>query len=197
MVETPTTNQTIGFSDFADKLEEIKTTTPEVVKQLPIDNEVKTTILLNVEENIKTLLKKLADKEEIGWGIDTDPEEFSHLPNSITGVIIHYVIKGIKEDFGYEFENEPKSLKLRGLSQLAKKVAGKKRLLTREQKNELLERTQMSFYDKKISSGEMTIDSAMYAVKDAYERKQNYEEMGYILPPKKSEYPYWVDEVNN
>ena len=55
----------------------------------------------------------------------------------------------------------------------------------------------MSFYDKKISSGEMTIDSAMYAVKDAYERKQNYEEMGYILPPKKSEYPYWVDEVNN
>ena len=88
-------------------------------------------------------------------------------------------------------------MKLRGLSQLAKKVAGKKRLLTREQKNELLERTQMSFYDKKISSGEMTIDSAMYAVKDAYERKQNYEEMGYILPPKKSEYPYWVDEVNN
>ena len=194
MVETTTDPKTYNF---VGRVEDVKTTTAEVVKTLPIDNEVKTTILLNVEENIKTLLKKLSDKEEIGWGIDTDPEEFTHLPNSITGVIIHYVIKGIKEDFGYEFENEPKSLKLRGLSQLAKKVAGKKRLLTREQKNELLERTQMSFYDKKISSGEMTIDSAMYAVKDAYERKQNYEEMGYILPPKKSEYPYWVDEVNN
>ena len=192
MVETSTDPKTY---DFVGRVEDVNTTTPEVAKQLPIDNEVKTTILLNVEENIKTLLKKLSDKEEIGWGIDTDPEEFSHLPNSITGVIIHYVIKGIKEDFGYEFENEPKSLKLRGLSQLAKKVAGKKRLLTREQKNELLERTQMSFYDKKISSGEMTIDSAMYAVKDAYERKQNYEEMGYILPPKKSEYPFWVDEI--
>ena len=88
-------------------------------------------------------------------------------------------------------------MKVRGLSQLAKKVAGKKRLLTREQKNELLERTQMSFYDKKISSGEMTIDSAMSAIKDAYEKKQNFEEMGYILPAKKSEYPFWVGEDKN
>jgi hypothetical protein len=194
MVETTADPKTYNFVGSA---ESVNTTTAEVVKQLPIDNEVKTTILLNVEENIKTLLKKLADKEEIGWSIDTDPDEFSHLPNSITGVIIHYVIKGIKEDFGYEFENEPKSLKVRGLSQLAKKVAGKKRLLTREQKNELLERTQMSFYDKKISSGEMTIDSAMSAIKDAYEKKQNFEEMGYILPAKKSEYPFWVGEDKN
>ena len=195
MVETTTTNQKTGFSDFADKLEEVKSTTAEVVKQLPIDNEVKTTILLNVEENIKTLLKRLSDKEEIGWGIDTDPEEFSHLPNSITGVIIHYVIKGIKEDFGYEFENSPKSLKMRGISKDAKKIAGKKRLLTRDQKNELLERTQMSFYDKKISSGEMTIDSAMNEIREAYGRKQSFEEIGYMLPPKKTDYPHWVDEA--
>jgi hypothetical protein len=193
MVETSTDTKTY---DFVGRVEDVNTTTAEVVKQLPIDNEVKTTILLNVEENIKTLLKKLSDKEEIGWGIDTDPEEFSHLPNSITGVIIHYVIKGIKEDFGYEFENQPKSLKLRGISKDAKKIAGKKRLLTREQKNELLERTQMSFYDKNISSGVMTIDDAMYQIKDAYEKKQSFEEIGYMLPSKKTDYPYWVDEVN-
>ena len=192
MVETSTDPKTY---DFVGRVEDVNTTIAEVVKQLPIDNEVKTTILLNVEENIKTLLKKLADKEKIGWGIDTDPEEFSHLPNSITGVIIHYVIKGIKEDFGYEFENEPKSLKLRGLSQLAKKVAGKKRLLTREQKNELLERTQMSFYDKKISSGEMTVDSAMNEIREAYGKKQSFEEIGYMLPSKKTDYPYWIDET--
>jgi hypothetical protein len=195
MVETTTTSQKIGFSDFADKLEEVKRTTTEAAIQLPIDNEVKTTILLSVEENIKTLLKNLADKREIGWGTDTDPDEFSHLPNSITGVVIYYVIKGIKEEFGYEFENPPKSLKMRGVSKDAKKIAGKKRLLTRDQKNELIEKTQMSFYDKKIASGEMTIESAMYAIRDAYERKQNFEEMGYMLPPKKTEYPYWIDEV--
>jgi hypothetical protein len=192
MVETSTDPKTY---DFVGRVEDVNTTTGEVVKQLPIDNEVKTTILLNVEENIKTLLKKLADKEEIGWGIDTDPEEFTHLPNSITGVIIHYVMKGIKEDFGYEFENQPKSLKMRGISKDAKKIAGKKRLLTREQKNELLERTQMSFYDKNISSGVMTINDAMYQIKDAYEKKQSFEEMGYMLPSKKTDYPYWVDEV--
>jgi hypothetical protein len=192
MVETATDPKTYNF---VGKIEDVKTTTAEVVKTLPIDNEVKTTILLNVEENIKTLLKKLSDKEEIGWGIDTDPEEFKHLPNSITGVIIYYVIKGIREDFGFEFEAEPKSLKLRGLSKDAKKIAGKKRLLTREQKNELLERTQMSFYDKKISSGEMTVDSAMNEIREAYGRKQSFEEMGYILPLKKTDYPYWVDEV--
>ena len=192
MVETSTDTKNY---DFVRRVEDVDATTAEVAKQLPIDNEVKTTILLSVEENIKTLLKNLADKKEIGWGTDTDPEEFSHLPNSITGVIIHYVIKGIKEDFGYEFENQPKSLKMRGISKDAKKIAGKKRLLTREQKNELLERTQMSFYDKKISSGEMTIDSAMNEIRDAYGKKQGFEEIGYILPSRKTEYPYWVDEV--
>lgn len=190
MVATPNPSS----YDFTGKLEEIKLTTTEVVKTLPIDNEVKTTILLNVEENIKTLLKKLADKEEIGWGIDADPEEFKHLPNSITGVIIYYVIKGIKEDFGFEFETEPKSLKMRGLSKDAKKIAGKKRLLTRDQKNELISKTEMGYYKDKISSGEMTIEGAMYAIKDAFERIQNFEEMGYILPQKKTEYPYWIDE---
>lgn len=192
MVETTADPKTYNF---VGRVEDVKTTTAEVVKTLPIDNEVKTTILLNVEENIKTLLKKLSDKEEIGWGVDADPGEFKHLPNSITGVIIYYVIKGIKEDFGFEFEAEPKSLKLRGLSKNAKKIAGKKRLLTRDQKNELLERTQMSFYEKKISSGEMTINDAMVEIKTAYEQKQSFEEMGYILPSKKTEYPYWLEDI--
>jgi len=191
----PMNTEITATSPVVAELEEVKSTAAAAVKQLPIDNEAKTTILLNVEENIKTLIKKLSDREEVGWGIDTDPEEFSHLPNSITGVIIHYVIKGIKEDFGYEFENQPKSLKLRGISKDAKKIAGKKRLLTREQKNEILERTQMSFYDKKISSGEMTIDSAMNEIREAYGRKQSFEEIGYMLPSKKAEYPYWVDEL--
>lgn len=194
MVETTTDPKTYNF---VGRVEDVKTTTAEVVKTLPIDNEVKTTILLNVEENIKTLLKKLSDKEEIGWGVDADPEEFKHLPNSITGVIIYYVIKGIKEEFGFEFETEPKSLKVRGLSKDAKKIAGKKRLLTRDQKNELISKTEMNYYKDKISSGEITLEGAMYAIKDAFERIQNFEEMGYILPPKKTEYPYWIDETND
>ena len=203
MVETTTpTEQTkkvvsevkpIGFSDFADKLEEVKTSPAEVVQQLPMRDE-KTTILISVEANIKELLSKLASKQEIGWGIETNPEEFQHLPNSITGVIVHYIIKGIKEDFGFEFEKQPKCLTY-NLSKFDKKVAGKKRLLTREQKNELLAKTQMSYYDDKISSGEMTIESAMYAIKDAYERVQAFKDIGYILPPEKTKYPYFIDDA--
>lgn len=191
MVETTTDPKTY---DFAGKVEDIKTTTTEVVKTLPIDTELKTTILLNVEENIKTLLKRLSNKEEIGWNIDIDPEEYSHLPNSITGVIVYYLVRGIKQDFQLEFEKEPKSLKQRGLSKEGKKIAGKKRLLTKEQKNELLERTQMSFYEKGIASGDITIQDAMNSIKDAFEAKQRYEEMGYILPAQKSKPPFWLKE---
>lgn len=122
MVETTADPKTYNF---VGRLEDVKTTTAEVVKTFPIDNEVKTTILLNVEDDIKTLLKKLSDKEEIGNGIDADPEQFKHLPNSITGVVIYYVVKGIREEFGFQFEKEPKSLKRRGLSKDLKKIAGK------------------------------------------------------------------------
>jgi hypothetical protein len=197
MVETTASvEQTskVGFPDFVEQMEEVKSSTTEVVQQLPIDNEVKTTILISVEDNIKKLLSKLASKEEIGWGIDTSPEEFQHLPNSITGVIVYYIIKGIKDDFGFEFEKQPKCLTY-NISKFDKKVAGKKRLLTREQKNELLAKTQMSYYDDKISTGEMTIESAMYAIKDAYERVQAFKEIGYILPPEKTKYPYFIDEA--
>ena len=143
MVETTTpTQQTkkvvsevkpIEFSDLADKLEEVKTSTAEVVQQLPIEYDQKTTILISVEANIKELLSKLASKQEIGWGIVTSPEEFQHLPNSITGVIVHYIIKGIKDDFGFEFEKQPKCLTY-NISKFDKKIAGKKRLITKEKK---------------------------------------------------------------
>jgi len=181
----------IDFSDFADKLEEVKTSTTRVVQQLPI-NLTKTTILVSVEDSIKELLSHLAKKEDIGHSIDISPEDFKHLPNSITGVIVHYIVKGIKEDFGLEFEKQPKCLTYNA-SKFDKKVAGKKRLLTREQKNELLAKTQMSYYDDKISSGEMTIESAMYAIKDAYERVQAFKDIGYILPPEKTKYPHFID----
>jgi hypothetical protein len=53
----------------------------------------------------------------------------------------------------------------------------------------------MSYYDDKISSGEMTIESAMYAIKEAYERVQAFKDIGYILPPEKTKYPYFINEV--
>ena len=53
---------------------------------------------------------------------------------------------------------------------------------------------QMSFYEEQIGKGTMTIEQAMFALKDAYERKANFEEMGYMLPPAKTAYPFWETE---
>ena len=162
--------------------------------ELPISNDDKATILLNVEGAVKDLVAALAKKAEIK-GTKIDPTLFAGLPGSLTGVMVHYFVKGIKEDFDIEFAEKPVSLKPRSSNPFDKKVAGKKRILTREQKNELLAKTQMSFYEKDIAGGKMTLDEAMLALKDAYEQKASFEEMGYILPPKKTDYPYWVEEV--
>ena len=166
--------------------------TTNELKKLPLDGDKTTTILLNVEEDIKSLIQKLAKRVEIGNGVDIPEEQLSSLPTSITGVVVHFITKGLESEFGIGFENEPRSLKVRGIaSNYDKKVAGKKRLLTRDQKNDLLAKTSMSYYETKIASGEMTIDNVMYAIKDAFERKKNFEAMGYMLPPEKTKYPYW------
>ena len=161
--------------------------------QLPINTDTDS-ILLNVEKEVKTLLKSLARKEDVD-GADIKIEAYSHLPNSITGVVMHYVVKGLKDEFDIGFKEQPKSLKIRGNSAMDKKVAGKKRLLTREQKNELLSKTQMSYYETKVSSKEITIMDAMNSIKEAYEKKMEFEAMGYMLPEKKTAYPFWVDEA--
>lgn len=184
------TTATTPFHETGDAME-AATDAPKIT--LPINTEEKTTILLNVESSVKELIAALAKKNNVkgAEGIDA-----SHLPNSITGVVIHYVTEGLKKDFDLGFDETPVCLKQRGgNSNYDKKVAGKKRLLTREQKNELLSKTQMSFYEEQIARGDMSIENAMYAIKDAFERKQNFEEMGYILPTKKTEYPYWADDA--
>ena len=182
------------MENLAAAMEAAKEEATDTAKiNLPINTEEKTTILLNVEGSVKELISALAKKNDVkgAEGIDA-----SHLPNSITGVVIHYVVEGLKKDFDLGFEETPVCLKQRGgNSNYDKKVAGKKRLLTREQKNELLSKTQMSFYEEQIARGDMSIENAMYAIKDAFERKQNFEEMGYILPTKKTEYPYWADDA--
>ena len=161
--------------------------------KLPISNESKGTMLLNCEGAVKDLIASIAKNEDIK-GTDIKGDAFTALPNSITGVVMHFICEGIKTQFDIEFEEPPVSLRIRGNAAMDKKVAGKKRLLTRDQKNELLAKTSMSYYETAIASKEMTMEQAMFAIKDAYERKQNFEEMGYMLPEKKTAYPFWAEE---
>lgn len=176
------------------------------LQTIPIEAVNKATILLNVEESIKDVLGAIAKNRqicgknkqtgEITWSIDIDAERFKELPNSTTGVIIYYVVKGLKEDFNIEFENQPKSLKMRGGSAFDKKVAGRKRLITKAQKNELIARTNLSYYENDIASGIMSIEDAMNEIKKAFLDKKYYEDAGLVLPANKTKGPYWKNDLN-
>ena len=167
------------------------TTEEKDTHKLPISTDDKTTILLNVEGAVKELINNLSKKQQ-PKGIDIDEEKLSALPSSMTGVVVHYLVRGLKEDFNIEFAEQPVSLKPR-MTNTDKKVAGKKRLLTKDQKNELLAKMQLSYYEGDIASGKMTIDDAMTSIKSAFDKKKEYEDMGYMLPAKKTESPFWKE----
>lgn len=176
------------------------TTTPsteEATKakyEVALKGDTKTPMLLNVEGGVKEVISALAKKGVIKGAEDINPEAFAHYPNSITGVCMHLMVTGLKAELDIAFDELPKSIRQRGNGAMDKKVAGKKRLLTREQKNELLEKTQMSFYEAKIATGSISIEDAMNSIRDAFTKKKEFEDMGYMLPAGKTKYPYWMDE---
>ena len=160
-----------------------------------IDSSKPKPILLNVESGVKDIISSIAKNQKIE-GVDIDPEEFAKLPNSITGVVMHFVVKGLREDFSIGFDKEPTSLKIKGVgNRLDKKVEGKKRLLTRDQKNEILARMDMKYYMDDVMSGKLTTEEAVESIKDAFSTKKQFEDMGYMLPDKKTDYPFWKEEA--
>ena len=162
--------------------------------EVALKGDTKTPMLLNVEGGVKEVISALAKKGVIKGAEDINPELFAHYPNSITGVCMHLMVTGLKAELDIAFDETPKSIRQRGNNAMDKKVAGKKRLLTREQKNELLEQAQMSFYETKIATGTITIEDAMNSIREAFTKKQEFESMGYMLPAGKTKYPYWVEE---
>ena len=168
--------------------------TPKAKYEVALKGDTKTPILLNVEGGVKEVISALAKKGVIKGAEDINPELFAHYPNSITGVCMHLMVTGLKAELDIAFDETPKSIRQRGNNAMDKKVAGKKRLLTREQKNELLEQAQMSFYETKIATGTITIEDAMNSIREAFTKKQEFESMGYMLPAGKTKYPYWVEE---
>ena len=164
--------------------------------EVALKGDTKTPMLLNVEGGVKEVISALAKKGVIKGAEDISPEAYAHYPNSITGVCMHLMVTGLKAELDIAFDETPKSIRQRG-SAMDKKVAGKKRLLTREQKNELLEQAQMSFYETKIATGTITIEDAMNSIREAFTKKQEFEKMGYMLPAGKTKYPYWIEEGDN
>jgi hypothetical protein len=193
MTTTPTSP--VGFEEMGSAMEAAKENDAAAAKHIiEITKDSKSTILMNVEDGVKKLVSSIAKNEKVE-GLDIDAEKFAALPNSQTGVVMYFLTKGLKTEFDIGFSQPPTSLAVRGkMGAYNKKIEGKKRLLTRDQKNEIIEKMQMSYYEKDMAAGKITMDDAMESIKDAFNTKKGFEEMGYMLPPAKTAYPFWETE---
>jgi hypothetical protein len=45
-----------------------------------------------------------------------------------------------------------------------------------------------------VASLNLTMEQALYALKDAFERKQSFEEIGFVLSSRKTSHPHWFDK---
>lgn len=133
-------------------------------------------LLVLCEEGIANMVRELAD------------DDGNHLPSSKTGVVVYYVIQGIARDFGITFNRQPVSLGGnygRGASQSGRDAG--KRALTKKEKNALLDRMNIAFYQQDIQDGKMTFEEAQQKTADAFKQKLELEKLGYYLSPNKTE----------
>ena len=133
-------------------------------------------LLTLCESGIANTVRELADDED------------NHLPNTKTGVVVHYVTEGIARDFGITFNRMPVSLgggRGRGASR-SDRDAGK-RGLSKKEKNKLLEKMELTYYEDAIKSGEITEAEAFAKMSEAFATKRQLESEGYYLSPNKTE----------
>jgi dsDNA-binding SOS-regulon protein len=178
---------------FITKTKEVEVKNLQIVKLSAFEKDDGETILLNVERRIKELISGLAKRDINALtriGLEIEEDEIKHLPTSITGIMVYYLIEGIARDYNIEFDKKPKSIKttIKGMSN----IKTRKRFITKEQKNELLEKTKISHYDKQLTSGVITLPEVLEEIKKAYEEKKHYESIGLIMPENKTDYPQYI-----
>jgi len=178
---------------FIQKKEELNVEPLQLIKLSAFEKDEGETILLSVETRIKELVSGLAKrniKSLASIGIEIEENEIKNLPTSITGIMVYYFTQGIARDYNIQFDRKPKSIKttIKGMSN----IKTRKRFITKEQKNALLDRTKISHYDKQLTSGLITLPEVLEEIKKAYEEKKHYESIGLIMPENKTEYPQYI-----
>jgi len=178
---------------FIQKTEEPNVEPLQLIKLSAFEKDEGETILLSVETRIKELVSGLAKrniKSLASIGLDIEENEIKNLPTSITGIMVYYFTQGIARDYNIQFDRKPKSIKttIKGMSN----IKTRKRFITKEQKNALLDRTKISYYDKQLTSGLITLPEVLEEIKKAYEEKKHYESIGLIMPENKTEYPQYI-----
>ena len=178
---------------FIQKTEELNVEPLQLIKLSAFEKDEGETILLSVETRIKELVSGLAKrniKSLASIGIEIEENEIKNLPTSITGIMVYYFTQGIARDYNIQFDRKPKSIKttIKGMSN----IKTRKRFISKKQKNVLLDRTKISYYDKQLTSGLITLPEVLEEIKKAYEEKKHYESIGLIMPENKTEYPQYI-----
>ena len=159
------------------------------LKILKLESDKKVQIILSAESSISKLIDNIANR-----GIDYTDKKGNevrfdevyknypeHLPRSKTGVIIYYVLKGIKEEMGIEFDAKPYALRERGEKSSSNSTGER---FSKEKKNDILARCNASYYDS-----EMGLEIIFGKIKEALEEKKYWEDEGYVLIPEKTKPP--------
>ena len=150
-------------------------------------------ILLDVEDGIKTFLKDgLAAKNNQTlekYGLANDMDRVKALPPKMTGVLIYYLTKGIERDFGITWEKTPVSLqdKAKNQSNIVKARKEGKRGLSKQKKNDIMEKQDMKYWRPFIEDGSITKEQAYEEIDKQYAEQKKWEAEGFYFSPKKTE----------
>lgn len=141
--------------------------------------------LIDCEKGIKSFVKDYLVKQDF-------------LPNTETAVWVYYLTQGIIRDFGRTWEGTPICLQEKQTKAEKNYVKGK-RVLSKKDKNELLEKLTYQYYEADVNSGKISQAEAFASMADAAARKKELEDAGYFLSPKKTEGVEmfdWKKEIN-
>jgi hypothetical protein len=198
MTTLPTTPQTTEASvaDYEKSgqqlkpftLDEIQDTEVEVLEatELPLEvlalkPNVKKKILLVVEQGVYEVVEELSKEKD------------NQLPNSKVGVMVHYLLEGIKRDYNKVFDTEPYSCRRSNTTSSLGGKSVKERLdaggygISKTKKNELLKAANITSYLVDIASGVITEEEANEKVKAATDELISLAKQGVFVSTNKTE----------
>jgi hypothetical protein len=160
----------VGIYNIEEEDEEPVEALPETINTL---GKTGTTIMLACEAGIKTTAAALAKDRDNG------------IPNSLTGIFIHYFCKGIKNDFNISFTDIPVSIKPKA-TKIQKSIAEGKRVLTKAKKNEIVAKCGWDYWSFQISTGSIDMEEAQRKMLESIKERTEYEEEGVYFDKNKT-----------
>lgn len=148
----------------------------------------KDSVIFTVEPAVKELIDNIVHRGETyvmkskngdrEVEFDQKYDNYPEVPKTIGGVVLHYVLKGIKEDMGIEFDEKPYALRERS----GTTTRSSSRLLSVKAKNELLERCSPLYWEDQDLDEAEVVEKVMESMKKVKEWKGK----GYYLPKEKN-----------